>query len=42
MTLFAYFVVIVADVLIAISLLGLILGIENPKRVWAASPQRRG
>jgi hypothetical protein len=40
MTFFTFFVVF--DVLITISILVLILGIENPKRVWAASPQRRG
>jgi hypothetical protein len=40
MSLFSDFVSI--DVIIVISLLVLILGIENPKRVWAALPQRKG
>jgi hypothetical protein len=41
MSLYSIFSVLY-DVVIAIGLLVLILGIENPIRAWAAAPHRRG
>ena len=41
MSLYSIFSVLY-DVIIAIGLLVLILGIENPIRAWAAAPHRRG
>jgi hypothetical protein len=45
MNFFTYFISLGGfggTIAIIISVLVLVLGIENPKRVWAASPQRKG